>query len=59
MNNMNTKDLSGITIAKRMKLQHSQEADHNFSWDQKKVLNSQRKHVNSQEDQGDTFLEES
>ena len=36
---MNTKDLSGIAIVKRMKLQkHCWETDHNFSWDQKKVV---------------------
>ena len=34
---MNTKDLSEIEIVKRMKL-GNWEADHNFSWDQKKVV---------------------
>ena len=33
---MNTKDLSGIAIVKRLK--HCWEADHNFSWDQKKFV---------------------
>ena len=37
---MNTKDLSGIAIVIRMKLlaKHCWEADHNFNWDQKKVI---------------------
>ena len=34
---MNTKDLSGIVIV-IMKLQNTWEADYNFSWDQKKVV---------------------
>ena len=34
---MNTKDLSEIAIVKRMKL-GNWEAGHNFSWDQKKVV---------------------
>ena len=36
---MNTKDLSKIAVLKGMKLQkHCWEEDHNFSWDQKKVV---------------------
>ena len=32
---MNTKDLSGIAIVTRI---HCWEADHNFNWDQKEVI---------------------
>ena len=35
---MNTKDLSGIAIDKNEIAKHCWEADHNFNWDQKKVL---------------------
>ena len=34
LNQTNKKDLSGIAIAKRMRL----ESNHNFSWDQKKIV---------------------
>ena len=34
---MNTKDLTRIAIEKNETAKHCREADHNFSWDQKKV----------------------
>ena len=36
---MNTKDLTKIMIVKRMKSRNTIKGDHNFSWDQKKVVN--------------------
>ena len=35
---MNTKDLSGIAIDKNEIAKHCWEADHNFNWHQRKVV---------------------
>ena len=41
---MNTKDLSGIVVERRMKLLNTaSQADHNFNWDQKKVIDRESK----------------
>ena len=38
---MKLKDLSRIAVAKRTKLKNCWEADHNFSWDQKKIADKE------------------
>ena len=41
---MNTKDLSGIVVERRMKLLNTaSQADHNFNWDRKKVIDRESK----------------
>ena len=42
---MNTKDLSRTDNEKNEIAKYCREADHNFSWDQKKVVDSDRKSI--------------
>ena len=43
---MSTKALSGIAIVIRMKsAKHCWEADHNFNWDQKKVIDKENRFI--------------